>query len=57
MKINKILCILFAVAAGCFLAGTVNHIVNTQEGWLSSLLLALGSLCAAYVLYRKGKTD
>ena len=42
MKIYRILCILFVIAAFCFLAGTVNHIVNTHEGWLSSLLLAGG---------------
>ncbi len=53
MKINKILCILFVIAACCFLAGTVNHIVNTQEGWLSSLLLALACLCGAFVCYQK----
>ena len=48
MKINKILCVLFVIAACCFLAGTVNHIVNTHEGWLSSLLLAGGCLCGAF---------
>ena len=53
MKINKILCILFVIAACCFLAGMVNHIVNTQKGWLSSLLLALGCLCEAFAFYKK----
>lgn len=53
MKTNKILCILFALAACCFLVGTVNHIVNTHEGWLSSLLLAGGCLCGAIVFYKK----
>ena len=53
MKTNKILCILFVLAAFCFLAGTVNHIVNTHEGWLSSLLLAGGCLCGALVVYKK----
>ena len=53
MKFNKILCILFALAACCFLAGTVKHIVNTHEGWLSSLLLAGGCLCGAVVFYKK----
>ena len=53
MKTNKILCILFVLAAFCFLAGTVNHIVNTHEGWLSSLLLAGACLCGAIVFYRK----
>lgn len=50
---NKILCVLFLIAACCFLAGTVNHIVNTHEGWLSSLLLAGGCLCGALVFYKK----
>lgn len=53
MKTNKILIILFLIASICFLAGTINHIVNTHEDWLSSLLLAFGSLCMAYGLYRK----
>ncbi|MBQ3156974.1 MAG: hypothetical protein IJB81_08630 [Clostridia bacterium] len=53
MKIKKLICILFVAAACCFLAGTVNHIVNTQEGWLSSLLLALACLCGAFVCYQK----
>lgn len=53
MKINKILCVLFVIAACCFLVGTVNHIVNTQEGWLSSLLLTGGCLCGAFVFYKK----
>lgn len=53
MKINKILCVLFVIAACCFLAGTINHIVNTHEGWLSSLLLAGGCLCGAFVFYKK----
>ena len=29
VKIYKILCILFAIAACCFLVGTVNHIAST----------------------------
>ena len=53
MKLNKILCVLFVIATCCFLAGTVNHIVNTHEGWLSSLLLAGGCLCGAFVFYKK----
>lgn len=53
MKANKILCILFVLAACCFLAGTVNHIVSTKEGWLSSLLMAGGCLCGAIACYRK----
>lgn len=53
MKIYKILCILFVAAACCYLAGTVNHVINTHEGWVSSLLLAGGCLCWAIVFYRK----
>ena len=53
MKRNKILFVLFLAAALCFLVGTVNHIVNTREGWISSLLLAGGCLCAAVVFYKK----
>ena len=45
--------ILFLFAALCFLAGTINHIVNTNENWVSSLLLAGGCLCGAYVFYKK----
>lgn len=52
MKINKV-GILFLFAACCFLAGTVNHIVNTGEGWISSLLLAGGCLCGAFVSGKK----
>ena len=48
MKVNKVF-VLFIFAACCFLAGTVNHIVNTGEGWVSSLLLAAGCLCGAFV--------
>lgn len=53
MKINRILCVLFVVAACCFLAGAVNHIVNTQEGWLSPVLLAGGCLCGAFACVKK----
>lgn len=53
MKTNKLLCLLFAVAACCFLIGTINHIFNTREGWVSSLLLAGGCLCGAVVFYKK----
>ena len=53
MKINKIFCILFVLAACCFLAGMVHHIVSTHEGWLSSLLLAGGCLCGAFACYKK----
>ena len=55
MKINKnkLLCIMFAVASCCFFAGTVNHILNTGEGIISSLLLALGCLCFAIAFWKK----
>ena len=53
MNRNKWLCILFGVAACCFLMGMVNHLVNTGEGALSSLLLAMGCLCMAAVFYKK----
>ncbi len=51
-----IVCIAFVVAAGCFAAGAVNHILNTGEGVLSSIFLALGCLCMACVWYRLSKT-
>ncbi len=53
MNKYKVLCILFALAACCFIAGTINHIVNTGEGVLSSILLALGCLCLSYAFYKK----
>ena len=53
MNTNKVLCALFALAAFCLLAGTLNHIINTHESWLSSLLLAGGCLCGAIVFYKK----
>ena len=54
MKKNKILGALFLAAAFCFTAGTINHIVNTGEGILSSALLAAGCFCFAFAFY-KGK--
>lgn len=53
MKVNKVLTILFVLAACCFFAGTVNHIMFTHENWLSSLFMAAGCLCAAIAFYRK----
>ena len=53
MKKNKILGTLFLVAALCFTAGTINHIVNTGEGILSSALLAAGCLCGAFACFIK----
>ena len=45
--------ILFAFAAVCFAAGTVNHLLNTGEGVLSSALLCVGCICAAVVFMKK----
>ena len=49
------------VAACFFIAGTINHIVNTGEGIISSILLALGCLCLSVAFYNakwdKGKKD
>lgn len=53
MNKNKLLCALFALAAVCFAAGAVNHLLNTGEGVLSSVLLAAGCLCGAVVFCKK----
>ncbi len=53
MSKNKLLCILFGIASCYFIAGTINHILHTGEGILSSILLALGCLCASFVFYKK----
>ena len=53
MNLNKLLPILFTLAGICFLAGTVNHIVNTGEGILSSALLAAGCFCLAFSFVKK----
>lgn len=53
MNKYKVLCIMFALAAVCFIAGTINHIVNTGEGTISSLLLALGCICMSIAFYKK----
>ena len=45
--------ILFAFAAVCFAAGTVNHILHTGEGVLSSALLCVGCICAAVFFMKK----
>ena len=45
--------IIFIIAACCFTAGTINHIINTGEGVISSILLALGCVCGAFVFLRK----
>ncbi len=53
MNKYKVLCIMFAIAACCFILGTINHILNTGEGILSSILLALGCLCMSFAFYKK----
>lgn len=53
MNRNKLLSLMFALGACCFLAGTVNHLLNTGEGVLSSLLLALGCGFGAFAFYKK----
>lgn len=53
MNKYSVLCILFAIAACSFIAGTINHIVNTGEGVISSILLALGCLCLSLAFYKK----
>ncbi|MDD7280913.1 MAG: hypothetical protein PUH10_02830 [Erysipelotrichaceae bacterium] len=53
MSIYKLLCIMFVLAACCFFAGTIHHIVNTGEGIISSILLGLGCICMSVVLYKK----
>ncbi len=53
MKMNKIVCAVLIIAAGCFLSDTFNHIVSTGKGWLSPLLLTCGCLCGAFVFFEK----
>ena len=56
MNKYKVLSIVFAIAACCFIAGTINHIVNTGEGIISSILLALGCLCLSVAFCKANKT-
>lgn len=56
MNKYKVLSIIFAIAACCFAAGTINHIVNTGEGIFSSILLALGCLFLSVAFYKANKT-
>lgn len=56
MNKYKVLSTIFAIAACCFVAGTINHIVNTGEGIISSILLALGGLCLSVAFYKANKT-
>ncbi len=55
MNKYKILCIGFALAACCYIVGTINHILNTGEGILSSVLLAAGFLCLSFAFYKTSK--
>ncbi len=48
---NKLVFILFILAACCFTAGAINHSFNTGEGVVSSILLAAGCTCMAVVFY------
>lgn len=52
-KIYIIIGLAFILAACLFVVGTVNHILNTEEGIVSSVLLALGCICAAIAFLRK----
>lgn len=52
-NILKIIGILFCLAAVCFGVGTVNHIVNTGEGIVSSICLTLGCICGAVACFTK----
>lgn len=57
MKEKKILyiavAIMFIIAACCFTAGTINHILNTGEGVISSILLTLGCVCGAAAFLKR----
>ena len=53
MNKYKMLSIMFELAACCFIIGTINHILNTGEGIVSSILLAVGCLCMSYAFHKK----
>ena len=55
MNKYKLLSIAFAIAGCCYIAGTINHILNTGESILSSALSAVGLLCLAFAFYKGGK--
>ena len=55
MNIYKVLCVLFALAAGCFISGTINHVMSTGEGVVSSIFLSLGCIFLAHTFYKKSK--
>lgn len=52
-KIYLVVGLLFVIASCLFIIGTVNHILNTGEGIMSSILLALGCACGAVVFLKK----
>ncbi len=53
MNINKILCMLFSLAAGCFISGTINQIMTNPKEALPSIFLSLGCLFLAHTFYKK----
>ncbi|MBP3657404.1 MAG: hypothetical protein J6K32_12015 [Clostridia bacterium] len=55
MKYTRILSILFLLAALCFAAGAVNHLLHSENGALSSAFLSLGCLCLSYACHQKKK--
>lgn len=48
----RAIALLFLLAAVLFAAGTVNHLLHTGEGIISSLLLAAACLCGAVTFWR-----
>ncbi len=52
-KMYFIFGILFIIASCLFIIGTINHILNTGEGIISSILLALGCACGAVTFLKK----
>lgn len=55
MNKYKLLSIGFAFVGCCYIGGTINHLLNTGESILSSLLLAAGFLCLSYSFYITSK--
>lgn len=56
-KIYLVVGILFIIASFCFIIGTVNHILNTDEGIVSSILLAVGCSCFAVVFLGRARKN
>ncbi len=52
-KLYLIVGILFVIASCFFIIGAVNHILNTGEGVVPPILLALGCACGAVVFLKK----